>query len=58
MKTSKLQHPRPALKFSHPEPSEGSVSPTAPEAPSYLNPIFNLSRKYRNHKRFVHPDLL
>jgi hypothetical protein len=24
----------------------------------YLDLIFTISRKYRNHKRFVHPDLL
>lgn len=25
---------------------------------SYLTKIFTIYRKYRNHKRFVHPDLL
>jgi len=25
---------------------------------SHLNIIFIIYRKYRNHKRFVHPDLL
>lgn len=24
----------------------------------YLTRIFTIYRKYRNHKRFVHPDLL
>jgi hypothetical protein len=26
--------------------------------PSHLTRSFMLSRKYRNHKRYVHPDLL
>jgi hypothetical protein len=37
---------------------KGTARPKAKAKALYLIRSFTIYRKYRNHKRFVHPDLL
>ncbi len=48
------------MKTNHPKPATAKKRPLrkARPAPFFLDEIFNQYRKYKNYKRYVHPDLL